>query len=171
MPSVPLLQKHLMMNALVCVRLDYPLTLINSTIRKFVSNISGSDRNPSGVGDITTIRISLPFKDQRFSIVFDQLYFQGGDHPGLRYISSVYITSLLSIFHRWTCFDTMPLRSFHSRLLCHNSFFMEMTSSMMVFCITVRPTLFTHIIVILKRMVYTGICSALGYGTMTLACS
>ena len=46
-------------------RLDYPLALINSSIRKFVSNISVSDRNPPGVDDTTTIRICLPFKGQR----------------------------------------------------------------------------------------------------------
>ena len=47
----------------IFTRLDYPITMINSTINKFIRNIS-SGENDARVEDNSILRITLPFKDQ-----------------------------------------------------------------------------------------------------------
>ena len=47
----------------IFTRLDYPITMINSTINKFIRNIS-SGENDARVEDNSILRITLPFEDQ-----------------------------------------------------------------------------------------------------------
>ena len=47
----------------IFTHLDYPITMINSTINKFIQNIS-SGENDARVEDNSILRITLPFKDQ-----------------------------------------------------------------------------------------------------------
>jgi hypothetical protein len=46
-------------------RLDYPIGLINSTIRSVASKLSTNTVNLNQVNETATIRISLPYKEQR----------------------------------------------------------------------------------------------------------
>ena len=47
----------------IFTRLDYPITIINSTINKFIQNLSAGVRERQ-VEDGRVLRVSLPFKDQ-----------------------------------------------------------------------------------------------------------
>ena len=47
----------------IFTRLDYPITTINSTINKFIQNLSAGVRERQ-VEDGRVLRVSLPFKDQ-----------------------------------------------------------------------------------------------------------
>jgi len=47
----------------IFTRLDYPITTINSTINKFIQNLS-SGVHERQVEDGRVLRVSLPFKDQ-----------------------------------------------------------------------------------------------------------
>ena len=46
-------------------RLDYPIGLINSTIRSVASKLSTNTVNLNQANETATIRISLPYKEQR----------------------------------------------------------------------------------------------------------
>jgi hypothetical protein len=46
-------------------RLDYPIGLINSTIRSVASKLSTNTVNLNQVNETATVRISLPYKEQR----------------------------------------------------------------------------------------------------------